>query len=33
MCERFSRFKDPAMSEEEAAACLAAMEKKLRARK
>ncbi|MDD1719702.1 MAG: hypothetical protein LUQ25_06555 [Methanoregulaceae archaeon] len=33
VCGRFTRFKDPGMSEEEAARCLAAMEKELRARK
>jgi hypothetical protein len=32
MCERFTRFKDPGMSEEEAAAARAAMETALRAR-
>jgi hypothetical protein len=33
MCERFTRFKDPDMSETEAAGNLAAMEQELRARK
>ena len=33
MCERFTRFKDPEMSDAEAAAGLIAMEKELRARK
>ena len=34
MCERFNRIKDnPEMNEAEAAACLAAMERDLRARK
>jgi hypothetical protein len=33
VCERFTRFKNPEHSEEEAAACLAAMERELRARK
>ena len=33
MCERFTRFKDPDMSDAEAAACLTAMEQELRARK
>jgi hypothetical protein len=33
MCGRFSRFKDPGMSDEQAAECLAAMERELRARK
>lgn len=34
MCERFNRFKeDPSLNEAEATACLAAMEKELRARK
>lgn len=32
ICERFTRFKDPGMSDTEAAACLAAMEKELRKR-
>jgi hypothetical protein len=33
MCERFTRFKDPEMSEAEASACLTAMERELKARK
>jgi hypothetical protein len=33
MCERFTRFKDPDMSDAEAAAGLAAMERELRGRK
>jgi hypothetical protein len=33
ICERFTRFKDPGMSDEDAAACLTAMELELRARK
>jgi hypothetical protein len=33
VCERFTRFKDPGMSEEEAAAALLRMEQELRARK
>lgn len=33
ICERFTRFKDPGMSEEQAATALAAMERELRARK
>jgi hypothetical protein len=33
MCERFSRFKDPDMSEEQAQAVLVQMERELRARK
>jgi hypothetical protein len=33
VCERFTRFKDPGMSEEEVVADLAAMEKELRERK
>lgn len=33
VCERFTRFKDPDMSDEKAAECLAAMERELRARK
>jgi hypothetical protein len=33
MCERFTRFRDPGMSVEEAAACLDEMEENLRARK
>ena len=32
MCGRFTRFRDPGMSEEQAASCLAAMEQELRAR-
>ncbi|NMB77674.1 MAG: DUF3795 domain-containing protein [Methanomicrobiales archaeon] len=32
-CERFSRYKNPEITEEEAAASLAAMEKELRSRK
>ena len=32
MCERFTRFKDPDMSDAEAAACLTAMEQELQAR-
>ena len=32
VCERFTRFKDPGMSEEEAAAALLQMEHELRAR-
>ena len=33
MCGRFTRFRDPNMNGEQAAACLAAMEQELRARK
>jgi hypothetical protein len=33
VCERFTRFKNPEMSDEQAAAGLAAMEKELRSRK
>jgi len=33
MCERFSRFRDPDMNAEQAAATLAAMERELRSRK
>jgi hypothetical protein len=33
MCERFTRLRDPEISDEEAAACLAAMEANLRARR
>ena len=33
ICERFTRFKDPGMSEEEAASVLAGMERELRARR
>ncbi|MCU0632871.1 MAG: DUF3795 domain-containing protein [Methanolinea sp.] len=33
MCERFTRFKDPGMNEEEAQAVLLRMEEELRARK
>ena len=33
MCDRFTRFRDPDMNDEEAAACLASMEQELRARK
>ena len=33
MCEKFTRFRDPEMSDEESAACLAAMEGNLRARR
>ncbi|MCK9578836.1 MAG: DUF3795 domain-containing protein [Methanoregula sp.] len=32
VCERFTRFKDPGMTDEQAADCLAAMERELRAR-
>jgi hypothetical protein len=32
MCERFTRFKDPDMTDAEVAACLTAMEQELRAR-
>ena len=33
VCERFTRFKDPDMTEAEAAACVAEMERELRSRK
>jgi hypothetical protein len=33
MCERYTRFKNPEMSDEQAAAALAAAEKELRSRK
>jgi len=33
VCERFTRFRDPGMTDEEAAASLAAMERELRARR
>jgi hypothetical protein len=33
VCERFTRFRDPGMSDAEAEACLATMEKELRSRK
>ena len=33
MCERFTRFKDPDMTDEQAAECLATMERELKRRK